>query len=481
MKSASTDLTTGPIARTLVLFSLPILFGNVLQSLNSTVNSVWVGKYLGESALTATSISNTVTFLLIGAVFGVSMASTILIAQYFGAQRLEAAKRVVGTSATFFALVSVGVSLIGFLITDRLLAFMSTPADAMPFATAYLKIIFVAMPFLYMYQFVMAVLRGAGDSKTPFLFLVVTVVVDIALNPLFIFGWGPVPAMGIAGSALATLIANALTFVALIAHLYRRKHPLCLHRHELGLLRMDPAILKTLVIKGIPMGLQMIVLSTSAVAMISLVNQFGSETTAAYGACFQLWSYVQMPAFAIAAAVSSMAGQNVGARRWDRVDRIAVSGVLFNGVVMGFAIVVIYLFNRHAYGLFLPASGARAVDIAVHLNAISGWSFLFFGVSMVLFGVVRSTGAVTAPLVILLVAMWGVRFPFALGLIGSIGADAIWWSFPASALTAASLAVLFYRFGSWRKVRMMAPAAAPVAVSAPPAVRPAVSATEPTS
>jgi putative MATE family efflux protein len=412
-----------------------------------------------------------VTFLLIGAVFGVSMASTILIAQYFGAQRLEAAKRVVGTSATFFALVSVVVSLFGFLITDRLLAFMSTPADAMPFATAYLRIIFIAMPFLYMYQFVMAVLRGAGDSKTPFLFLVVTVAVDIALNPLFIFGWGPVPAMGIAGSALATLIANAVTFVALIAHLYRRKHPLCLHRHELGLLRMDPAILKTLVIKGIPMGLQMIVLSTSAVAMISLVNQFGSETTAAYGACFQLWSYVQMPAFAIAAAVSSMAGQNVGARRWDRVDRIAVSGVLF--------IVVIYLFNRHAYGIFLPASGARAVDIAVHLNAISGWSFLFFGVSMVLFGVVRSTGAVTAPLVILLIAMWGVRFPFALGLIGSIGADAIWWSFPASALTAASLALLFYRFGSWRSVRMMAPPSSPGAAPAAAAVRPAVSATEP--
>jgi len=468
MKSGSTDLTQGPIARTLVLFSLPILFGNVLQSLNSTVNSVWVGKYLGEAALTATSIANTVTFLLIGAVFGVSMAATILIAQYFGAQRLEAAKRVVGTSATFFALVSVIVSLFGILITDRLLSVMSTPADAMPFATAYLRIIFVAMPFLYMYQFLMAVLRGAGDSKTPFLFLVVTVVFDIALNPLFIFGWGPIPRMGIAGSALATLIANAVTFVALIAHLYRRKHPLCIHRDEWQLFRMDPAILKTLVAKGIPMGLQMIVLSTSAVAMISLVNRFGSETTAAFGACFQLWSYVQMPAFAVAAAVSSMAAQNVGARRWDRVGRIATSGVLFNSLVMGLAIGVIYLFNRSAYGLFLT-TGGHAIEIAVHLNAIAGWSFLFFGVSMVLFGVVRSTGAVTAPLVILLVAMWGVRFPFALGLLDSLGPDAIWWSFPVSALTAAGLSLVFYRFGRWRNVRMMASRdASPAPSRAPP-------------
>jgi putative MATE family efflux protein len=464
MKSGSTDLTQGPIARTLVIFSLPILLGNVLQSLNSTVNSVWVGKYLGEAALTATSIANTVSFLLIGAVFGVSMSATILIAQYFGAERLEAAKRVVGTSATFFALVSVVVSLFGILITDRLLALMSTPADAMPFATAYLRILFVAMPFLYMYQYLMAVLRGAGDSKTPFLFLVVTVVLDIALNPLFIFGWGPVPRMGIAGSAVATLIANAVTFVALIVHLYRRRHPLCIHRGEWALFRMDNTILKTLILKGVPMGLQMVVLSTSAVGMISLVNRFGSETTAAFGACFQLWNYLQMPAFAVAAAVSSMAAQNVGARRWDRVGRIATSGVLFNALVMGLGLIVIYLFNRSAYGLFLPAGG-HAIGVAVHLNAVAGWSFLFFGVSMVLFGVVRSTGAVTAPLVILLIAMWGVRFPFAVGLLDSLGADAIWWSFPVSAVTAAVLSILFYRFGRWRTVRMMTarePAASPV-------------------
>jgi putative MATE family efflux protein len=473
MKSASTDLTTGPIARTLVVFSLPILFGNVLQSLNSTVNSIWVGKYLGEAALTATSIANTVMFLLMGAVFGVSMASTILIAQYLGAQRLDQARRVVGTSATFFALVAVAVSVFGFLITEPLLRLMSTPADALPFATAYLRIIFVAMPFLYMYQFLMAVLRGAGDSKTPFLFLVVTVVIDIALNPLFIFGWGPVPRLGIAGSALATLIANAITFVALIVHLYRRKHPLCIHRNELALFRMDGAIVKTLVVKGIPMGLQMIVLSTSAVAMISLVNRFGSETTAAFGAVFQLWNYIQMPAFAVAAAVSSMAAQNVGARRWDRVDRIALSGVLFNTLVMGTVVVAIYLFNRRAYGLFLPAHG-HAIDLAVHLNGIAGWSYLLFGVSMVIFGVVRSTGAVTAPLVILLIAMWGVRFPFALGLLPTLGADAIWWSFPVSAVTAASLALLFYRFGRWRNVRMMATASPP----APPPVRTAVAASE---
>jgi putative MATE family efflux protein len=428
MKPGSTALTQGPIARTLLTFTLPILFGNVLQSLNSTVNSVWVGRFLGEAALTATSVSNTVTFLLLGVVIGVSMAATILVAQYLGAQRLEQARRVVGTSAAFFAIVSVAISLIGILITRPLLLAMSTPADAMPFAIPYLRLMFAAMPFLYLYQFVMGVLRGAGDSKTPFFFLVISVALDIALNPLFIFGLGPVPRLGIAGSALATLIANAVTFVALLLYLYRRRHPLCIHRNELAMLRPDPAVLRTLVSKGLPMGLQMIVLSTSAVAMISLVNRFGSETTAAFGAVFQIWSYIQMPAFAIGAAVSSMAAQNVGARRWDRVGRIAGAGTAFSVLFTASVVLIIHLADRHAYGLFLPPTGA-ALDIASHLNAIAGWSFIFFGIAMVLSGVVRATGAVTS----------------------------------------AVLSYLYYRFGGWRSARMLQQG--PARAAAPDAAR----------
>jgi putative MATE family efflux protein len=335
-----------------------------------------------------------------------------------------------------------------------LLVAMHTPPAAVPFATAYLRIIFVAIPFLYLYTFVMAVMRGAGDSRTPFKFLLLSVGLDIVLNPLFIFGLGPVPRLGIAGSALATLIANAVSLFALLAALYRSNNPLCLRGAELAYLRLDPKILATLLKKGLPMGLQLLVVSANALAMITLVNHFGTDTTAAYGAAWQLWNYLQMPAFALGAAVSSMAAQNVGANRWDRVGRIAGAGVAFHLAITGTMVAVLVALNRIALSLFLPPG--QALAIAGHINLTSAWSFLFFGISMVLFGVVRSTGAVVPPLLMLLVSLWCVRIPVAVLFTPRFGADAIWWSFPLAAAVSALLAISYYRFGGWRHARMMA-------------------------
>src|SRR5215467_13514635 len=241
------SLTEGSIPAGLFRFSLPILFANILQSLNGSVNSIWVGRYLGEAALTATSNANTVMFLLIGAAFGVALAATILIGQCIGANDLRETKRVVGTSASFFAAISVAMAIAGLLLCRPLLVAMSTPPDSLPLAVAYMRVIFLAVPFLYMYAFVMAVLRGAGDSKTPFYFMLLSVAIDIALNPLFIFGLGPVPRLGIAGSALATFVAQVVSLIALIRHLYRRNHILCLHKEELRLLRVDWSVVAVLV------------------------------------------------------------------------------------------------------------------------------------------------------------------------------------------------------------------------------------------
>jgi putative MATE family efflux protein len=450
-------LTEGPIARTLLLFALPILGSNVLQSLNASVNAVWIGHYLGESALTAASNANLILFFLLGVVFGISMATTILVGQTMGARNIDEAKRVVGTGAGFFIGLSLLVAIAGFAGAPELMHVMGTPVDAQPYAIAYLRIIFVALPAMYFFMFLMMTLRGAGDSKTPFYFMLLSVILDIGLNPVFIFGVGPIPKMGIAGSALATLIAQSVSLFGLIAWLYHRKHFLRLTSHELRFLKPDPAILRALVLKGLPMGLQMIVISSSALVMISLVNKHGSQTTAAYGAASQLWTYIQMPALAIGAAVSSMTAQNVGAKLWDRVSSIAKVGVGFNFLMTGVLVGIIYLFNRGALGLFLPDDG-NAIAIAQHLNAIVVWSFLFFGVTFVLFGVVRATGAVMAPLVILAISMWLVRYPFAALLEPHYGADAIWWSFPLGSFVAITLASLYFRFGNWRRAHMLADA-----------------------
>ena len=447
-------LTEGSIPVGLFRFSLPILFANILQSLNGSVNSIWVGRYLGEAALTATSNANTVMFLLIGAAFGVALAATILIGQYVGASNLRETKRVVGTSATFFAAISVAMAAAGLLLCRPLLLAMQTPPESLELAVAYMRVIFLALPFLYMYAFVMAVLRGAGDSKTPFLFMLLSVGIDIALNPVFIFGWGPIPRLGIAGSALATFVAQAVSLTALIRHLYRRKHMLCLHRDELAYLKVDWTVVGTLVRKGIPMSAQMLVMSLSAVLMITLVNRFGTDTTAAFGAAMQIWNYIQMPAFAVGMGVSAMTAQNVGAGKWERVTRIAGIGVLYSVLLTGSIALLIELLDTQIFGLFLPA-GSAALHIGSHLNRIVTGSFIFFGISVALFGVVRATGAVMMPLIVLTVSLLLVRFPLAALFLDSYHADAIWWSFPISSALAALLAGLYYKFGGWRSAHMI--------------------------
>lgn len=452
---APRSLTEGPISRGLLQFALPILYANVLQSLNGSINSIWVGRYLGEAALTATSNANTVMFLLIGAAFGLAMAATILIAQNIGANNLLEAKRVVGTSATFFAVISVGMAIAGLLLCKPLLLAMKTPADSLPLAVAYMRVIFLALPCLYMYAFVMSVLRGAGDSKTPFYFMLLSVAIDIGLNPVFIFGIGPVPRLGIAGSALATFVSQVVSLTALILHLYRRKHMFVLHKDELRLLRVSWTIVSALVRKGIPMSAQMLVVSLSAVLMISIVNRFGVDTTAAFGASLQLWNYIQMPAFAVGMAVSSMAAQNVGARKWDRVNAIARVGVLYSVLLTGSVVLVLEILNTRAYALFLPPDSASMLA-ATHINRIASGSFIFFGISLTLFGVVRATGAVVAPLVCLTIALLVVRVPMAHALLDRWGADAVWWSFPVSSALATVLAFLYYNYGGWRSAHMLA-------------------------
>jgi putative MATE family efflux protein len=310
------------------------------------------------------------------------------------------------------------------------------------------------VPCLYMYAFVMAVLRGAGDSKTPFYFMLLSVGIDIALNPVFIFGVGPIPRLGIAGSALATFVAQAVSLTALIRHLYKRGHILCLHREELRLLRVDWSLVGTLVKKGIPMSGQMLVLSLSAVLMITLVNRFGVDTTAAFGAGLQIWNYIQMPAFAVGMAVSAMTAQNVGARKWHRVTRIARTGVLYSVLLTGSIVLTIELLNTHVFGLFLP-TGSHALAVAAHMNRIVTGSFIFFGISVTLFGVVRATGAVMAPFLILAVSMLAVRYPLAQWFLDRYHVDAVWWSFPISSVLASGLALAYYKFGGWRSAHML--------------------------
>ncbi|KRB40456.1 MATE family efflux transporter [Phenylobacterium sp. Root700] len=448
------DLTTGPIAKTLILFALPVMGSNILQSLNGSANAIWVSHVLGEAALTATVNANNIFFLMLGTVFGISMAANLLISQSVGGGDLAMVKRVVGSATSFFLVLSLAVGVAGYLLTPSILRIMQTPPDATRDAIIYLRVIFVAMPFMYFFSFVMMAQRGAGDSKTPFWFSVFAVGLDVILNPLLIIGVGPFPKLGIAGSATATLISQTLTLAAMVVYLYRTDSVLILKRQEWRLLLPELTIIKTLVMKGFPMALQMLVISGAAVVMIRFVNAYGSATAAGYGAAIQLWTYIQMPAMALGAAVSSMAAQNVGAGKMDRVGAVARQGVLIAAVMTATPVLLIYLVEPWVLLLFLPAS-SPSTAIAMHINSFVLWGFIPFGMAFVLNGIIRATGAVWPPLLGLLVSMWIVRIPFAQFMEPYLGQDAIWWSFPLGSMISLVLAAAYYRWGGWRKARLM--------------------------
>lgn len=452
------SLTEGPIGKTLFVFSLPILLGNVLQSLNGSINSMWIGNILGEQALAATSNANILMFLLISAIFGIAMAAVILIGQNLGAKRVDEAKKVVGTSAVFFFLLSLIVGMVGVLLSPQILSWMNTPADSIDLAITYTRIIFASIPFTFGYNLIMAVLRGSGDAKTPFYFLLLSALLDIALNPLLIRGMWGLPELGIAGSAVATFIAQGFSLVLLLVYLYRKQYFLRITRTDLHLLTLNWALIRTLIQKGLPMGLGMIVVSLSNMFLIHLVNSYGSESAAAFGVATQISSYVQMPAMAIGGAVTSMAAQNIGAGNWSRVNRITLTGVGYNIVLTGVLVLVLHLFNRQTLELFLP-EGGHAVDIGIHINNLTLWSFILFGIFNVVAGVVRSSGAVMFPLAVTFTALLIVRIPLSYLLGYQYGFDWIWWSFPISFLIAVAMNVWYYVYGNWRQAKMMKPAA----------------------
>ncbi|MEO6248432.1 MAG: MATE family efflux transporter [Sphingomicrobium sp.] len=447
------DLTTGPITRTLLAFMIPTLGSSILQSLNGSINTVWIGRMLGENALAATSNATTVMFLMLAFVFGFGMASTILIGQAFGRRDLEGARRVIGTAVTAFAAVAILMSLLGYLFAPAILRLLATPAPVVPLALAYLRVIFLGLPAALMLTMLMMALRGGGDSLTPLWFMALSVLLDSGLNPLFIAGIGPFPRLGIAGSAVATLIANYVALTALIVTVYWRDLPLRLRGAELQYLRPDPAIVRTIVTKGLPMGLQMIAVSASAITMFGLVNRKGVDTTAAFGVALQLWTYVQMPAMAVGAAVSTMVAQNIGANKWQRVGRVTRSGIFITLAITGVMVALLALADRAVLALFL-GSHSPAMPIARHIQLLGTWGYLLFGMTMVLFGTMRANGAVLAPLGILAFGLLPVRLGFAALMQPLIGSDALWLSLPVASACNLTLAFVYYRRGTWRRQKM---------------------------
>lgn len=449
------DLTEGPVGRTLFAFALPSLGVNILQSANGSVNAVWIGQFLGEEAVAATSSAGMTMFLMFATLFGFSMAATIMIGQAMGRRDIDAVRRIVGSSVGLFVIAGVVTAALGWVYSPELLRLLATPEAAFPLALAYLRVIFLGMPMSFVMILLSSALRGVGDSVTPFRATILNVVLDVVLNPVLILGLGPAPAMGIAGSAVATLIAGVISTSYLLWQIYAHDLSIRLRGAELAYLRPRVETARPMIAKGFPMGLSMIIMAGSSLAMVGLVNREGVATAAAFGVMNQLWSYLQMPAVAVGSAVSAMAAQNIGAGKWDRLGKVALAGVGINTAMTIALLAAITLFIHPLLGLFLP-EGSAAIPIAVHINWTIGWTFVLMGMSMVIISIIRANGAVLMPLLFLIFSAIIVRFAIGFGLHDRYGADAIWWAFIGGSIASMPLTLGYYLQGGWKKARMVA-------------------------
>jgi len=460
--AAHNRFISGPITPTLAIFALPLLTTNLLHSLAGTWGAIWVGQVLGANALTAVATANVIMMMVMGAAMGIGTAAAVAIGQSLGAGDRQAVKRVVGGAVIFVIGFSLVLAIAGWLLTPALVNWMGTPEPAYAFAVTHLRYTCLTMPSIFTYLVMVMMMRGAGDSRTPFKFTVLWIGISVALGPLLLQGSFGLPHMGIAGLGVANLLGSASALCALVVYIYVKRSPIALHGEDIRHLRPDPVLLGLLARRGVPIAMESLVVQGSYFALLALVNSYGAATAAAYSGAAQLWIYVQMPSNALATSMSTMAAMNIGASQWGRVEKIALRGCLMGLAVSAFATAVIYALGDAPLRLFIP-EGGEVLEKARHINSHALWGWIALSASMGLFGVIRANGAMLAPMLIFAATMWGIRVPFAVLLRPWLGEDAIWWSFPFGSIFSAAIAWAYYCWGGWRRqALMLAPLDTPV-------------------
>ncbi|HEX4549445.1 MULTISPECIES: MATE family efflux transporter [unclassified Pseudomonas] len=438
-----TPATSKPLWQTYLLFLAPMVLSNFLQSMSGTVNSIYIGQMLGTQALAAVSGMFPIIFFFIALVIGLGAGAGVLIGQAWGAREAHMVKAIAGATLLLGVLIGLLAAVLGSVFARQALQGLGTPADVLDDAVAYARVMMWTLPFVLVYVLFTQLLRGVSDTLSPMLALLLSTVVGLALTPAFIRGWLGLPQLGIQSAAFAGL-AGTLTAMAWLAwSLIRKGHPLAPDREFFGALRLDGAILGKVLRIGLPTGVQMIVLSLSELVILTLVNQHGSQATAAYGAVTQIVNYVQFPALSIAITASILGAQAIGAGRLERMGPILRTGLLINVCLTGGLIVLGYLLSHWLLGLFLTEDSTRAM--AEHLLHIMLWSLLVFGFQAIIGGIMRASGTVLVPVAIAIVCVVGVQLPAAYWLDGQYGLQGVWMAFPVAYLGMLVLQTLYYK------------------------------------
>lgn len=445
--------STKPLWQRFLVFLLPLMLSNILQSLSGTINNIYIGQLIGVNALGAVSVFFPIMIFLISFVIGLASGASVLIGQAWGTRNLLKVKQVTGTTLTAALFLGLFVAGFGTWFARDLMGLLGAPTNILEEATAYGRIMLIGMPVFFIFLTLTSMLRGVGDTVTPLTTQVFSIGVGLVVTPALIQGWFGLPQIGLLSAAVAFITGFTVVLVYLYFYLRWKKSPMAMDAELFRNLRIDWKLLGLVLKLGIPAGVSMVVASTSAIVIVGIVNRFGSDATAAYGAVNQVLSYVQFPAMSIGIAASIFAAQAIGARQMQEVEHVMRTAMLMNTLLTGALVLIAYLFSEHLVRLFI--TDPAVVDVTETLLHIVLWSCIVFGYGAILSSVMRASGDVWIPMALSMAAIICVEVPAAFILADIYGLNGVWIAFCLSFCSVLILQATYY-FGFWRKKEIKA-------------------------
>lgn len=435
------DFTEGNVSKLILNFSVPLLLGNVFQSLYSIIDSIIVGRYLGTKALAAVGASYPIIFFIIALVIGIGGGGSIVIAQYFGAKQYDKVKQAADTINIFLLAAGLIVAVSGFFLAKPILRLIQLPNELLDDAALFLKIYLGGMVAFFGFNGVISTLRGVGDSKTPLYFLIVSIIANIVLDILFIgvFGWG------IAGAAWATLIAQLGAFISAIVYI-NRTHDV--FRFAVKGMTFNREIFRHCIKIGLPSGFQQTFVALGMTALMGIVNTFGTDVIAAYSTASRIDSLAMMPAMSFSVALSTFVGQNVALQNFERIKKGLASTLLMSLVIAVIISLAIILLGKDMMRMF--TNNSNVIGIGSEYLTVVSLFYWMFTIMFVVNGLLRGAGATMVPMLTTLVSLWAVRVPAAFLLSKYIGESGIWWSIPIGWVFGMIGAYAYYKTGKWK-------------------------------
>jgi putative MATE family efflux protein len=451
------ELLEGSIHRSLFKLAIPIVAANILQAAYQLIDAFWVGR-LGGAAVAAVSVSTPIMFLSIALGAGLAIAGSTLIAQYYGAGDTEMVNHVAAQTLLMVVLVSVFLGGVGIAFAPMILHGMGVAPDVFTGALGFLRVSFVGLVFNFFFFMFSSVMRGVGETKFPVYIVLGTVVLNFILDPFFIFGYGPLPRLGVMGAAVATLGTQSLAAIAGLVVLLRGKFGIHLAWKDFV---PDVVYMKRAFMLGLPASIEQSARGLGITVLTFLIASFGTLTVAAYGVGSTILQVVMIPAMGLAMAISVLVGQNIGAGNIKRAEEIGRFGSTLSFALLSAFGVVSFIFATQMVAFFVPRDADVIKHGAVFLR-IMALSWGFVGIQFAMTGVLRASGNMVTTMAITLVSQWVLQFPLAyvLSMHTKLGERGIWIAFPAANVLTALITIAVYAKGDWKKKRLVTTSAA---------------------